>query len=254
MLCYSGWIYPLINPSIHILLTCFKRWSSGRRVGAINSSLVCSYHWVPYTNRRVTIYHIVRGKVQKNVHHSMLSLPRRLETACQQHTALSDTQVWRGCPLLSLAGPAPPARAPSPRASCLQHCASALAGGLWLPAHHLLRQERARPARQISVQTPCLHWRPPNCQECWVRARVGATQASIYLTLLLLRSLTLQWQTFLKENDSHLNFVSQNLAVMGFVIFLFSCSDHTTWLMGSLFPDQGLNPRHIAVKAQNPNH
>lgn len=155
----------------------------------------------------------------------MLSLPRRLETACQQHTALSDTQVWRGCPLLSLAGPAPPARAPSPLATCPQHCASALAGGLRLPAHHLLRQERARPAWQISVQ--CLHWRPPNCQECWVRARVsspGATQASIYLRLLLLSpSLTLQWQTFLKENDSHLKFVSQNLAVMGFVIFLFSC-------------------------------
>lgn len=157
----------------------------------------------------------------------MLSLPRRLETACQQHTALSDTQVWRGCPLPPLAGSAPPARAPSPRATGQQPCASALAGGPWLPAHHLLCQERARPGWWISVQTPCLPWWPPNCQECWIRARVsspGPTQASNYRRLLLLNpSLTLQWQTFLKENDSHLNFVSQNLAVMGFVIFLFSC-------------------------------
>lgn len=56
---------PLDDLSVHFLLTCFKRWSSGRRVGAINSSLVCSYHWVPFTNRRVTIYYTVKGKVQK---------------------------------------------------------------------------------------------------------------------------------------------------------------------------------------------
>lgn len=88
MLCYSGWIYPLINPSIHILLTCFKRWSSGRRVGAINSSLVCSYHWVPFTNRRVTSYYIVRGKVQTTFTLYALPPPQAGDSLSTAHSPL----------------------------------------------------------------------------------------------------------------------------------------------------------------------
>lgn len=49
------WIDPLDPSPNHAQLTCFKRWSSGSRVGAINSSFVCSYHWVPFTNVKVQL-------------------------------------------------------------------------------------------------------------------------------------------------------------------------------------------------------
>lgn len=108
---------PLINLSIHILLTCFKRWSSGRRVGAINSSLVCSYHWVPFTNRRVTVYYTVRGKVWKPLTTACFPFP----AGCRQ-TVNSLNPLWysslTGYHLLCLAEPAPPPRAPSPHFSC----------------------------------------------------------------------------------------------------------------------------------------
>lgn len=75
---------PFDDLSIHFLLTCFKRWSSGRRVGAINSSLVCSYHWVPFTNRTVIIYYTLGEKYKK---HSPLHAFPSLEVGDRLSTA-----------------------------------------------------------------------------------------------------------------------------------------------------------------------
>lgn len=85
----------------------------------------------------------------------MLSLPRRLQTDCQQ---LKSPLILKsdGLPSTVLGRARTASQGSEPALQLQQRCASALAGGLWPSAHCLLCQERARLGRQTSVQTPCL--------------------------------------------------------------------------------------------------
>lgn len=157
---------PLINLSIHILLTCFKRWSSGRRVGAINSSLVCSYHWVPFTNRRITIYYIVRGKVWKPFTTACFPFP----AGCRQTVnSIKSPLIFKsdGLPSTVLGraraasqGSEPALQLPAARRLC--PCRRPLAFGTLssLPGTCPARPANLSPDTVSTVMAP-------NCRECW---------------------------------------------------------------------------------------
>lgn len=143
---------PLISLN-RIPLTCFKRWSSGRRVGAINSSLVCSYHWVPFTNVQEQPQ-FIRGSYKEETSLLCTSSPQFLHRL-SKGIKCSLVSSLKGPSLQSFEGPVSPYTHFKPFSSHASSTKHLHFWGLWVFAH-IVFWECAFTQLEISAQTLCL--------------------------------------------------------------------------------------------------